>query len=104
MDDFDPDLELEVGFDQAYDDQPVDDWVTDHPEFPQGTTVKAEGWGGVAFVVKEVQGDWARIVMVGDDAKHLAELSCLTRIEREEFCGECGQIGCGHDGVDRDDD
>lgn len=47
--------------------------------------------------------DYVRAVMVGDDHVHTVDVDDLTLIAREDFCGECGQIGCGHDGLDRDD-
>ena len=40
-------------------------------------------------------------VMIGDDHKHSIEPDELTAIEREDYCGSCGQIGCRHDGLDR---
>ena len=39
--------------------------------------------------------------MVGDDAHHLYDPEDMIPLEREEYCGECGQMGCGHDGLDR---
>lgn len=42
-------------------------------------------------------------VMVGDDRHFAFEPSEITPLEREEYCGVCGQIGCGHDGLDRSD-
>lgn len=42
--------------------------------------------------------------MVGDDARFTFDPEDLTPIKREDYCGECGQIGCTHDGLDRDDD
>lgn len=45
--------------------------------------------------------DWVRAVMVGDDREHEIEVSILLPLAREEFCGQCGQIGCTHDGLDR---
>jgi hypothetical protein len=44
------------------------------------------------------------VVMVGDDFVHLVEPDRLVPVEREEYCGECGQLGCAHDGLDRGDD
>ena len=41
--------------------------------------------------------------MVGDDHRFTFDESDLTPLTREEYCGECGQIGCGHDGLDRSD-
>lgn len=40
-------------------------------------------------------------VMVGDDREFEVEVSELTLLPREDFCGVCGQIGCNHDGYER---
>ena len=40
-------------------------------------------------------------VMVGDDAHWLFDPSDVTALARADYCGECGQIGCSHDGLDR---
>jgi hypothetical protein len=40
-------------------------------------------------------------VMIGDDAHHVYDLDDVVPLAREDYCGECGQIGCGHDGIDR---
>jgi hypothetical protein len=77
------------------------------------------GWGeDIAFVVRgwETEPDedteWSgyevrtgRIVvtMIGDDARHVVDIEDLTPLDREDYCGECGQVGCAHDGLDRDD-
>jgi len=39
--------------------------------------------------------------MVGDDSHHLYDPEDVVRIEREDYCGACGQIGCSHDGLAR---
>jgi hypothetical protein len=39
--------------------------------------------------------------MVGDDSHFTFEPEDVIPLEREAYCGECGQIGCGHDGLDR---
>jgi len=39
--------------------------------------------------------------MVGDDGLHLFDPDDIEVLPREDYCGECGQIGCGHDGYDR---
>lgn len=41
-------------------------------------------------------------VMVGDDRRFAFEPDDLTPLDREEYCGECGQVGCCHDGYERD--
>lgn len=40
-------------------------------------------------------------VMVGDDAHWVFDPSDLTSLDGLEYCHVCGQIGCGHDGLDR---
>ena len=35
-------------------------------------------------------------VMIGDDRPEILDPDEIEPIEREEFCGECGQIGCAH--------
>jgi hypothetical protein len=34
--------------------------------------------------------------MVGDDSKHSVYVSDLTEISEDDYCNECGAIGCGH--------
>lgn len=36
----------------------------------------------------------ARMVMVGDDREHIIDPADCTSIEDEDYCPECGQIGC----------
>jgi hypothetical protein len=43
-------------------------------------------------------------VMVGDDRRFTFETDDLHALEREDYCGSCGQIGCGHDGLDRSEE
>lgn len=76
------------------------------------------GWGaGIAFRVlgwetePDEDTEWSgcenrtgRVIvrMIGDDARHSVDESDITPIAREDYCGECGQIGCTHDGLDRE--
>jgi hypothetical protein len=41
-------------------------------------------------------------VMVGDDQRFTFDPEELTPLAREEYCGVCGQVGCNHDGYERD--
>lgn len=41
-------------------------------------------------------------VMVGDNARHTFDPDDMIPLDREAYCGECGQIGCAHDGLPRD--
>ncbi len=42
--------------------------------------------------------DAAVVVMVGDDVRHRVPAGSLTVLDEDDFCGGCGQIGCGHGG------
>lgn len=42
------------------------------------------------------------VVMVGDDRRHLVDVDDLTILDDLDYCAECGQIGCPHDGRDRE--
>ncbi len=79
---------------------------------------KVRQYPGVAFYVcgwetePDADTEWSGIeertgrviaVMIGDDRKHSLDESDVTPIAREAYCGQCGQIGCGHDGLDRSD-
>lgn len=88
----------------------------DAPEYPADAYAVA-GWGaGVAWYVRgwETEPDedteWTGIeertgklicTMIGDDEHHAIDPDDLTPLDRENYCGECGQVGCGHDGLDR---
>lgn len=41
-------------------------------------------------------------VMVGDDRHFAFDEDEITPLDREAYCGVCGQIGCGHDGLERE--
>jgi len=41
------------------------------------------------------------VVMVGDDRKHRVAKTDLLPLDELDYCTECGQIGCCHDGRDR---
>jgi hypothetical protein len=78
------------------------------------------GWGkGIAFYVlgwetePDEDTEWSGcenrtgqvvVVMVGDDQQHIVDESDLMPLDRKAYCGECGQIGCSHDGLDRSDE
>lgn len=36
------------------------------------------------------------VVMVGDDRKHIVDVDDCEEISGEDFCSECGQMGCMH--------
>jgi hypothetical protein len=39
--------------------------------------------------------------MVGDDVSFSIDPEDVCPLKREDYCGECGQVGCSHDGLDR---
>jgi hypothetical protein len=41
-------------------------------------------------------------VMVGDDRRFTFDPSMIHPLNREDYCGECGQIGCRCDGLERE--
>ena len=88
----------------------------DAPEYDADAyTVK--GWGaGVAWYVMgwetepdedtewtgyEVRTGKLICTMVGDDRRFSIDPEDVTPLDREDYCGECGQVGCCHDGLDR---
>lgn len=80
-------------------------------EYPSDQAYTVRGWRGVAFVVlgwetepdeatewtgQEVRTGNLLVVMIGDDKRHSVDPDDVSPIAEEEFCRECGQIGCGH--------
>ena len=71
---------------------------------------KVEGWGGIAWYVasyeeiRDEDYEWSGIlrhnfdrvicVMVGDDREFNFGVDELTPLKEDEYCPECGQIGC----------
>lgn len=72
-----------------------------------------DGYDGVAFYsrgnptysyydpeigdnVEEIDDNHLVMVMVGDDREHTVPYDCVTEISEDDFCHQCGQIGCGH--------
>lgn len=62
-----------------------------------------DGYSGVAWFVSLFQDVEGRIVcvMVGDDRRFDFDPDEVHPLDREAFCGECGQVGCTHDGIAR---
>lgn len=74
------------------------------------------GYSGIAWYVRgwktepDEDTEWTGIenrtgkvvcTMVGDDRYFVFDPDELTPLDREAYCGECGQVGCSHDGYDR---
>ncbi len=85
---------------------------------PYPDAVQIDGHAGVAWyvlgleTVPDVDTEWTGTeaqtgnlvcVMVGDDRHWAFDPDDVRTLARADYCGECGQIGCGHDGMDRDE-
>jgi hypothetical protein len=91
-------------------------YETDGATWPEDTAYKVRGFSGIACRVLgwEIRPDehtvWSGVEertgkvvvrMVGDDARFAVDPDDVTAIPRKDYCSECGQIGCCHDGLDR---
>ena len=87
----------------------------DAPEY-QADGYKVSGYRGIAWYVlgwetepdEDTEGSGLEnrtgqliCQMIGDDRHFAFDPSEIMSIPRESFCGECGQIGCTHDGLSR---
>lgn len=62
---------------------------------------RVDGWEGIAFYrARRSKDGRAFMVMVGDDRVREVPADTVHRIRDEDYCAECGQIGCSH-GRDR---
>ena len=65
----------------------------------RGCIVSNERMRGVAWRVDARTRDgMLRAHMVGDDQPFILDPSDCVIIDDEDYCGGCGQIGCGHGG------
>lgn len=73
-----------------------------HPDFA-GVALYATGYSITRAEFEEwgegeiEDRDWVYVIMVGDDRKHLVEVSELTELDDDAYCKTCGQIGCTAD-------
>jgi len=79
-------------------------------ELDTKTRYKVEGYGGIAFrclgyrTYRDGDYDWTgievtdytrvRMVMIGDDHVYVVDIEDIMPINDDEYCPECGQIGC----------
>lgn len=85
-------------------------YETDDVAFP-AEAYAVRGYRGVAFAVLgwETEPDdateWSGmeertgrvvVVMIGDDRRHVVDLSDLSPLAADDYCAECGQVGCRH--------
>ena len=66
----------------------------------RGDHVTVERYPGIACwyigVADNGYNDDVIVCMVGDDTNHRVHRDTVTALDRDDFCGECGQIGCAH--------
>ena len=69
----------------------------------KGKTVRVAGFGAIACTVvsAKIGAPRVTVVMVGDDRRYVVDREDCTPIKRRAYCGQCGQIGCTHDGLER---
>jgi hypothetical protein len=60
-------------------------------EDEDGTEVEIEDWSETELVRS---GDNVVAVMVGDDRRWVIDKDDLTLISEDDYCHECGQVGC----------
>lgn len=63
--------------------------------------VQVEGYRGVAWRVVKRTRDEVTCVMIGDDRRFIFDPADVKPLKRTAYCAVCGQIGCGHDGLER---
>lgn len=63
-----------------------------------------DGFGAAVYVTDQPTADSVTVVMVGDDSPHTVDRDQLTLIGEDDYCAECGQIGCTADGRARGED
>lgn len=71
-----------------------EEWVPD-PEAPEG---------GFWEATETLETGQLVAIMYGDNRRHVIDADDAEPIQREAFCGECGQTGCTHDGLTRRDE
>lgn len=92
-------------------------YESDDKAFP-ADAYTVRGYSGIAWYVygwetePDCDTEWSgyemrtgRIVavMVGDDRRFTFDLDEIAPLPRTAYCGVCGQIGCSHDGLDREE-
>lgn len=92
-------------------------WEDDETRWPNDARWEHSQYDGIAFRVygwetePDEDTEWSGIeqrtgrviaVMVGDDRRHSLDPEDFTMIDDLDYCAECGQIGCTHDGRERE--
>ena len=65
-------------------------------DFNHGDHVRSPNLVGIGlWFIRTALPDRAVVVAIGDDMEREVDLDSLSKLEEEDFCGGCGQIGCG---------
>ena len=83
--------------------------VVGYPQVWEPYTYLSEDEEGNEVERESDEGEWVddvcsgmvHVVMVGDNYKHTVDSADLILLDELDYCSECGQIGCCHDGRDR---
>lgn len=72
-------------------------WTEEDWEFVGDVDDDRENEDNYIYVEPEEYEDKSevRCVMVGDDSVHVFDIDQLEKLEEDEYCAGCGQIGCG---------
>lgn len=66
---------------------------------------KIHNFDGCAARIVADDGDtYMTVVMIGDDQRHQVHRDTFKPLKRNDYCGECGQVGCACDGLDREEE
>ena len=84
-------------------------WIDGYPKKWEPYLALDEDEDGNEIEVETGEGEWVDdiesgevlAVMVGDDKRHTVDIEDLILIDDLDYCTECGQIGCTHDGRER---
>lgn len=96
---YDSDSEEDPTWDYDDEDEPYEDGPL------KGKAVQLETMRGNAWCVVADDGvRWAIVVAIGDDERVRVDRDFCQEIKRSNYCGECGQLGCEHDGLDRSEE
>lgn len=106
-------LDQEEAESEAYRDGFRESSTVTIDRFFPGDTVRVEGYEGIAFRVDGLpvrhlpDYEWSGIFyqnpeqrtchMVGDDAEYVFDIDELIPLDDDDYCSECGQIGCKGD-------
>lgn len=84
-------------------------WIDGYSKVWDPYTYFDEDEEGNEVELESDEGEWVEdpnpsqviVVMVGDDYRHTVDIEDLILLDDLDYCAECGQVGCTHDGRER---